>query len=43
VLEECGLYPIEEYIQSHCTTIVMYVVDHPLYLECREGEVGEAQ
>ena len=37
VLGECGPYSVEEYIQTHCTMIVMYVVDCPLYLECREG------
>ena len=36
--EECGLYLVEEYIQTCLTRIAMYVVDHPLYLECREGE-----
>ena len=38
VLGECGPYSVEEYIQTHCTMIVMYVVDCPLYLEYREGE-----
>ena len=38
VLKECGLHLVEEYIQTRRTTIAMYVVDHPLYLECKEGE-----
>ncbi len=37
VLKECGLHLVEEYIQTRRTTIAMYVVDRPLYLECREG------
>ena len=38
VLKECGLHSVEEYIQPRWTTIAMYVVNHPLYLECKEGE-----
>ena len=38
VIEECSFYSVEEYIQTCHTMIAMYVVDHPLYLECREGE-----
>ncbi len=38
VLKECGLHLMEEYIQNCQTTIAMYVVNHPLYLECKEGE-----
>ena len=37
VLEECGLHSMEEYIQNCRTTIAMYVVNCPLYLECKEG------
>jgi hypothetical protein len=37
VLKECGLYSIEEYLQTRSTGIAMYVVDRPLYLECSEG------
>ncbi len=37
VLKECSLYSVEEYIQTRQTTIVMYVVNRPLYLECKEG------
>ena len=35
VLEECGLHSVEEYIQTRWTMIAMYVVNHPLYLECK--------
>ncbi len=38
VLEEYGLHSVEEYIQTCWTTIAMYVVNRPLYLECKEGE-----
>jgi hypothetical protein len=38
VLKECGLHLVKEYIQNRQTTIVMYVVNRPLYLECKEGE-----
>jgi hypothetical protein len=38
VLKECGLHSMEEYIQNSQTTITMYVVNRPLYLECKEGE-----
>ncbi len=38
VIAECGLHSVEEYIQSRWTTIAMYVVNRPLYLECKEGE-----
>ena len=38
VLEECGLHSVEEYIQTRWTTIAMYVVNRPLYLECNKGE-----
>jgi hypothetical protein len=38
VLKECGLHLVEEYIQNRRTTIAMYVVNCPLYLECKEGE-----
>ena len=37
VLKKCGLHLVEEYIQTHRTTMAMYVVDRPLYLECKEG------
>ncbi len=38
VLEKYGLHSVEEYIQNCRTTIAMYVVNRPLYLECKEGE-----
>ena len=38
VLKECGLHLVEEYIQNRQTTIAMFVVNRPLYLECKEGE-----
>jgi hypothetical protein len=41
VLEECGLHLVEEYIQTRRTTIAMYVVNHPLYLEYKEGELRQ--
>ena len=38
VLAECGLHSVEEYIRSRRSTIATYVVNRPLYLECKEGE-----
>ncbi len=38
VLKEWGLHSVEEYIQNCRTTIAMYVVNRPLYLECKERE-----
>ncbi len=38
VLEECGLFSIEEYVRRRRHMIVAYVVDQPLLAACREGE-----
>ena len=41
ILEECGLYKIEEYVRRRRQTIVAYVVDWLLLAACREGEVRQ--
>jgi hypothetical protein len=38
VLEECGLHLVKDYIDTRHSTIAMYVVNRPLFLECKEGE-----
>ena len=38
VLEECGLHPVKDYIDTHRSTITMYVVNRPILQECQEGE-----
>jgi hypothetical protein len=38
VLEECGLHPVKDYIDTCQSTIAMYMVNRPLFLECKEGE-----
>ena len=38
VLEECGLHPVKDYIDTRRSTIAMYVVNRPILRECQEGE-----
>ena len=38
VLTECELQTIEEYIRHWCQSIAAWVVDHPLFEVCWEGE-----
>jgi hypothetical protein len=38
VLEECGLHPVKDYIDTHRSTIAMYVVNRLIFWECQEGE-----
>ena len=38
VLEECGLHPVKDYIDTRRSTITMYVVNRPIFWECQEGE-----
>jgi hypothetical protein len=38
VLEECGLHPVKDNIDTCYSTIVIYVVNQPLFLGCKEGE-----
>jgi len=38
VLEECGLHPMKDYINTRHSTIAMYVVNRPIFWECQEGE-----
>ncbi len=38
VLEECGLHPVKDYIDTRRSIIVMYVVNRPILRECQEGE-----
>ncbi len=38
VLMKCGLYPVKDYIDTHRSTIAIYVVDWPIFMECKEGE-----
>ena len=37
VLEECGLRPIAEYIDTRWQTIAEYVATHPIFNECMQG------
>ncbi len=38
VLKECGLHPMKDYIDSRHSTIAMYVVNQPIFMECKEEE-----
>jgi hypothetical protein len=38
MLEECGLHPVKDYIDTRGSTIAMYVVNRPIFRECQEGE-----
>ncbi len=38
LLKECGLYPVKDYIDTRRSTIAMYVVNQPIFMECKEGE-----
>ncbi len=38
VLKECGLYPVKDYIDTRRSTIAIYVVNRPMFMECKEGE-----
>ncbi len=38
VLEECEMSTLEEYITIHRQTITVYVVTHPILIDCRLGE-----
>jgi hypothetical protein len=38
VLKECGLHLVKDYIDTSCSTIAMYVVNQPLFLDCNKGK-----
>jgi hypothetical protein len=38
VLEECGMSTLVEYITDRPQTITVYVVIHPVLIECRQGQ-----
>jgi len=38
VLEECGLHSVKDYINTCHSTIMMYVVNQPIFQECQEGD-----
>ena len=38
VLEECGLHSVKDCINTCLSTIVMYVVNQPIFQECQEGD-----
>ncbi len=38
VLKRCGLHSVKDYIDTRCSTIAMYVVNHPIFNKCKEGE-----
>jgi hypothetical protein len=38
VLEKCGLHPVKDCIGTHRSTIAIYVVNQPIFMECKEGK-----
>ena len=37
VLKECGMHPIQHYIDVQWDTITTYVMNHIIFAECKEG------